>query len=87
LATCRRAFATGRAPGRARTEVEEYRELDAERVLVAVRNSRRGKRSGIELSQVQPRGATVLHIRDGTVTRFVAYFDRDRALADLGLEE
>ncbi len=83
--TCRRARDWASAWEDLRVEVEKYRELDAERVLVLTRNSGRGKRSGIELSELRGRGATVLHIRDGKVTRFVQYFDRDRALADLGL--
>jgi ketosteroid isomerase-like protein len=29
----------------------------------------------------------VLHIRDGKVTHLTAYLERDRALADFGLEE
>ena len=69
-----------------RTEAEEFRELDAERVLVLNRNKGRGKTSGIELSQLQARGAMVFHIRDGKVTHLTAYLERDRALADLGLE-
>jgi ketosteroid isomerase-like protein len=68
-----------------RAEAEEYRELDGERVLVLMRRLGRGKASGLELGQFQTRGATLIHVSDGKVTRLVAYYDRDRALADLGL--
>ena len=66
-------------------EADEYRELDDERVLVLSRYSGRGKTSGLELGQMGAKGATLFHIRDGKVTRFVGYWDRERALADLGL--
>jgi len=66
-------------------EAQEYRELDDERVLVLSRYSGRGKASGLELGQMEAKGATLFHIRDGKVTRFVGYWDRKRALADLGL--
>jgi ketosteroid isomerase-like protein len=66
-----------------RVHAEEYRELDDERVLVLTCQSGRGKSSGLETSQ---RRATLFHIRDGKITRRVNYWDRDRALADLGLE-
>ena len=69
-----------------RTEAEEFRELDAERVLVLNRSKGRSKTSGNELSQLQARGPMVLHIRDGKVTHLTAYNDADRALADRGLE-
>jgi ketosteroid isomerase-like protein len=69
----------------ARPEVEEYRELDDERVLVLGHIRGRGKTSGLELGQVQAKVAAVYHVRDGKVVRLVAYFDRDRAFADLGL--
>ena len=68
-------------------EVEEYRELDSERVLVLVRVSGSGKTSGLELAQMGASGASLFHFRGGKVTRFVNYFDRNRALADLGLKE
>ena len=70
--------------GEARIEAEDYRELDDERVLVLVRYSGRGKSSGLDLAS---EGAWLVHVRDGRVTKLVRYFDRDRALADLGLEE
>ena len=70
----------------ARTYADEYREIDDERVLVLTHRTGRGKRSGIELGELGVRGATLLHVRDGKVTRFVSYYDRDRAFADLSLE-
>jgi ketosteroid isomerase-like protein len=68
-----------------RVEAEEYRELDEERVLVLIRKSGRGKTSGLDVGQMPPRQAHLLHVRDGKVTRQVFYFERERALADLGL--
>jgi ketosteroid isomerase-like protein len=66
-------------------EAEEYRALDDERVLVLLRRSGRGKTSGIELDELHTRGAAIYHVRDSKVTKIVTYYDRDRALADLGL--
>jgi ketosteroid isomerase-like protein len=70
-----------------RTEAEEYRELDAERVLVLVHFSGRGKTSGLELEQMRAKGASLFHVRDGKVTKIVHHHDRERALVDLGLSE
>ena len=69
-----------------RVEAGECRELDDERVLVFTRSSGRGKTSGLDLAQMRAEGTDVLRVRDGKVTTLVRYFDRDRALADLGLE-
>jgi ketosteroid isomerase-like protein len=68
-----------------RTEVDEYRELDDERVFALLSWSGRGRTSGFDLADVPWRGANVFRIRDGKVTRLVLYWDRERALADLGL--
>jgi ketosteroid isomerase-like protein len=68
-----------------RQEPEEYSELDDERVLVLHRFNARGKRSGLELGQMRAEGAAMFQIRSGKVTRLVHYYDRERALADLGL--
>jgi ketosteroid isomerase-like protein len=65
-----------------RFEVEEYRVLDDERVLVLEHRKARGKGSGVETGT---KAAGVVHLRDGKVTRLVVYYDRNRALADLGL--
>jgi ketosteroid isomerase-like protein len=64
---------------------DEYQALDDERVLVLVRWGGRGKRSGVELSQMRATGAQLFHVREGKVAKFVHYWDRERALADLGL--
>jgi ketosteroid isomerase-like protein len=68
-----------------RVHAEEYREIDAEHILVLMRASGRGKTSGLELEQMRAKGASLFEVRDGRVTRLVAYFDRDRALTELGL--
>jgi ketosteroid isomerase-like protein len=68
-----------------RFDVEDYRELDAERILVLIRVRGRGRTSGLELGQVGAEGANLLHVRGGKVVRLALYFARDRALTDLGL--
>jgi ketosteroid isomerase-like protein len=68
--------------------IDEYREIDDERVLVVVGASGRFRTSGISIEQMGvSMAAHVLHMRDWKVVRLVAYWDRDRALTDLGLKE
>jgi ketosteroid isomerase-like protein len=64
---------------------EEYRELDDGTVLVFTRLTGRGKTSGMDLGQMRAEGASLFQLSDGRVTRLVRYYDRARALADLGL--
>jgi ketosteroid isomerase-like protein len=66
-------------------ELDEYRELDGERVLALQRFSVRGKTSGVDLRRM--RGANLFHIQGGKVTRLVLYWERERALNELGLSE
>jgi hypothetical protein len=66
---------------------EEYRELDADRVLVLNRLSGRGRGSGVGLTHTPQHTVRVFETHKGKVTRMSVYFDRDRALADLGLKE
>jgi ketosteroid isomerase-like protein len=68
-----------------RVEVDEYRELDDERVLVFLRLRGRGKASGLDLGQMHTKAANLLHVLDGKVAKFVIYFDLERSLADLEL--
>jgi hypothetical protein len=63
-------------------EPEEFRELDEERVLALFRRVGTGKSSRLEMRST---GALVFHIQGGTVRRLTIYWDREGALADLGL--
>jgi ketosteroid isomerase-like protein len=63
---------------------EECRELDEERVLGFAHASGRGAASGVEVGQTRW-GANVFHLSEGRVTRLLVYWDRENALADLGL--
>jgi ketosteroid isomerase-like protein len=64
---------------------EEFRELDGDRVLVLLHNTGRGRESGIEIEDITTRSANVFTIRDGKVTRLTLYWNRDQAIAELGL--
>src|SRR6266446_613919 len=52
-----------------RTEADEFREVDGERVLVLMRHGGRGKASGVGIESVTREGANVFEIRDGKVVR------------------
>ncbi len=69
-----------------RATASDYRELDSSRVLVLVELSGRNRASGLDIGGTgKAQGANVFHLRDGKVTRFVLYLERDLALAELGL--
>jgi ketosteroid isomerase-like protein len=68
-----------------RTVGEDFIEVDAQRVAVLVRFGGQGKTSGLDLTRMGGKGLHVWHVSAGQVSRLTMYFDRDRALADLGL--
>jgi ketosteroid isomerase-like protein len=65
-------------------EPERFFDVDDERVLVFVRVSATGDKSG---AQVDIRVAHEFTIRDDRVVRFVVHGNRDQALEALGLSE
>jgi ketosteroid isomerase-like protein len=67
-----------------RNTAEGYRELDDGRIFAVDRLTGRGRSTGL---QGEIPAARVFEIRAGKVSRITVYTDRDRALADLGLEE
>ena len=70
-----------------RTQAEDFRVLDGERVLVLGNTRVRGKTSGLELDQSQAEVAFLFQVRDGKIIRHVVYLDRTDAWADLGLAQ
>ena len=66
-----------------RAAPERYFAPDERRVLVFVHNTARGRSSGLELDLRSV--ANFFEVDDGKVVRLVLYWDRDRALADLGI--
>jgi len=70
-----------------RIEAQDYRALGDNRVLVLIRLGGRAKASGLELGQLHPHTAGVFKVREGKISAIALYWSRERALADLGLEE
>jgi hypothetical protein len=68
----------------ARFLVDEYRELNEERMLVGAHYTGLGRTSGVELEQVRNKVAALFHLDGRKVTKLVMYCDGDRALAGHG---
>ncbi len=77
--------AAGRLWGEHLAAFEDFRTLVEEVEVIAdvTTNTGRGKASGMEVGQIPTAGANVIHLQDGKVTKLVAYWDRERAKADL----
>ena len=68
-------------------EATDYLEIDEEHILVSLQGTGRGRTSGVDLSQMQSRGANLFQIRDGKVIRLVTYLDLAHALEAVGRSE
>jgi ketosteroid isomerase-like protein len=68
-----------------RTDADAFRELEDGRVLVLLRNQGRGRESGIDIGEISAKAANLFTIRDGKVISLILYWDRERAIAELGL--
>jgi ketosteroid isomerase-like protein len=60
-------------------------ELDSESVLALTYAGGHGRASGVDLAVAPSKAAHLFEFRDGRVVRLVVYFERGRALRDLGL--
>jgi ketosteroid isomerase-like protein len=67
-------------------EVDAYRDLDDERVLVLWKFRGHGKTSGLDAARMHATGAYLFQVRGDKVVS-LTYLDRERALADFGLSE
>ena len=66
-----------------RSDLEDIRVIDAERVLLLSRDHFRG-RDGIKITQSS---GTVFTLREGKVVRMQAFWERENALRAAGLQE
>jgi ketosteroid isomerase-like protein len=68
------------------TEAEEYVELDDGRVLVLATFGGTARFIGLDIRDGRSKGANVFELEDGKVRKLILYWNRERALADLGIE-
>jgi ketosteroid isomerase-like protein len=66
---------------------ERVIEVDKQRVLALTHVGGQGKTSGLNLALAGSAFAHLFELRGSKVATLVVYFDRDRALTDIGIEE
>jgi ketosteroid isomerase-like protein len=69
------------------TEAQEYVELEDGRVLVLAEFGGTALIHGLDIQDGRSKGANIFEIEDGKVRKLTLYWNRNRALADLGLEQ